>query len=152
MGFFQAYRDRRLSLTARDSIATLSAMERFFQGGKNWTRHAYHRNDGTKCLVGAFQSLRGAALDDARYWLQQAIAERGESSIEGFNDSRPTFGEIAAVMARAKELAAAHAMAAQAPGPLRPPPRPALSYQPQEAMPVVQITEADLERVAIKRR
>jgi hypothetical protein len=149
--FRDSYRDRRTSLTGRESAATLSAMEDFFQDdGANWTQGAWHRPDGTKCLVGAANHVRVNALSDEKYWLRRAIAERhpGTGIIE-FNDSRQSFGEIAEVLARAKQLAAA----AQLPAPqpvaeiLPPPRRLALSYQPEEN--VVKVSLADLARVAL---
>lgn len=148
MGFLKNYRMRRAMLTAPESIDTLSAMERFFQNGKNWTQGTYHASDGSKCLVGAAQSVRTAALEDARFWLQQAIAERqgGISpvmGIEGFNDTH-SFAEVAAVIKRAKQLALAAHWAQQ------PQAHPALSYQPEQDQ-VVTVTLADMERVAAKR-
>jgi hypothetical protein len=68
--------------------------------------------------------------------------------IEQFNDSRPSFAEIAAVIARAKELAQAdfrRQVAAALPAP--PAPRPALIYQSEDSP--VHVTLADLERVAL---
>lgn len=155
MVFFKKYRETRISLTGPESIKTLSAMERFFQNGKNWTQGTYHRGDGTKCLVGAAQTVNAAPIDDARYWLQQAIAERGElggGGIEGFNDSRYSYSQIAEVLARAKQLAADHSRQRAAPVAqiLPPAARPALAYQPQDRVEIV--TMNDLERVAVKRR
>jgi hypothetical protein len=149
MAFFKKYRETRIRLTGPESIKTLSAMERFFQNGKNWTQGTYHRTNGTKCLVGAAQTVNAAPIDDARHWLQQAIAERGElglGGIEGFNDSRLSYSQIAEVLARAKELAAQHSRQRAAPAVARP----ALAYQPQDHVEI--ITMKDLERVAVKRR
>ena len=153
MGWFNDYRQRRLGHTGVDTVNTLSAMEWYFgQGGRNWTRGEYHGADGTKCLVGAAQAMKQGAIEDARYWIRQAIAERGGligviGSIELFNDTRVSFREIAEVLARAKELATAHAR--QAPPPLSPRP-PMLQYQPQDN--VVRLTMADLQRVAVPKK
>jgi hypothetical protein len=149
MGFRDSYRKTMLTLTGPDSVAALNGMERFFADGAKWTRGAYHRWDGTKCLVGAanhVQLAAGLKLSDPKYWIRRAIAERqGVVSpvlgIEGFNDSRASYSEIAQVLTRAKQLALEH-KAQQTPA------RPALSYQPEE---VVTITLADMERVAVKR-
>lgn len=155
MGFLKNYRQRRVSLTGPESVATLTAIERLFQGGRNWTQGAYHRGDGSKCLVGAVQSVRSSAVDDARYHLRRAIAELypGWSpvmQIESFNDSH-SFAEVARVIERAKELAMGSARQSSAAEIL--PPRPALTYQPEdEQRPVVKVSMADLERVAVKRR
>lgn len=150
MSILKSYRERCISLTGPESIKTLTAMERFFRDGKNWTQGAYHRPDGTKCLVGAAQSVHVSPINNARYWLQQAVAERGFTSIESFNDSRASYSEIAEILARAKQLAAAHTRQGPAPAAqnLSPPPRPALAYQPEER--VVFVTMADMERVAVK--
>ncbi len=53
--------------------------------------------------------MRISPVDDAKYWLRQAIAERAPdvATIEQFNDSRRSFDEIAAVIVRAKQLAVA---------------------------------------------
>jgi hypothetical protein len=159
MSFSTTYWQRRLRLTVPESIATLSAMERFFEGdGKNWSQDAYHHSDGTKCLLGAAKSMGRGTLQDAPYWIWQAIAERHpdwvevSGSIEAFNDSPfVPFGEVAEVLARAKQLAAAaapsQAPAAEIPPP---PPRAALTHQPEERVEI--ITMADLERVAVRRR
>ena len=79
MGFFKDYRETRARLTAAESIATLSAMERFFRGGRNWTQGAYHRMNGNKCLVGAAQAVPVGAINDARYWLRCAIVDSIET-------------------------------------------------------------------------
>ena len=148
MGFFKNYRQRRVSLTGPESVATLSAIERFFQGGRNWTQGAYHRMNGQKCLVGAVQSVRQGSIEDARHHLRQAIAELypGWSlpgmQIENFNDSH-SFREVAAVIERAKQLALGAARQSSA----IPPQRPALTHQP-----IIKLAMADLERVAVKRR
>jgi len=139
MGFFRKYRETMLALTGPESAETLTGMQQFFQGGRNWTRGMYHRDDGSRCLVGAMQALRASPVEQARYWVQQAIAERGEwdGSIESFNDSH-SFAEVTQVIERAKQLAmAGHAAA-----------RPALTYQPGEDAPrVTVIRRADMERV-----
>ena len=136
MGFIKNYRQRRVSLTALDTVATLSAMERFFQGGSNWTRWAYHRANGSKCLVGAAQSMRQGPINDARYWLRQAIAERapvaGMLGIEWFNDTRRSYSEVAEVLARAKQLAAQHQAPTPAPVRRLPPPAPVMEILPPE--------------------
>jgi hypothetical protein len=108
MGIFDSYRQRRRSLTGPESVATLSYMEEFFQNGANWTQGVYHRTDGTKCLVGATDHVRVSSIDDAKFWVRQAIAERDPSigSIEQFNDTRGSYTEVAEVIARAKQLAA----------------------------------------------
>ena len=91
MGFFDSKQKRRVSLTGRESVATLDHMEDFFQGGANCTQGAYHRSNGTKCLVGAADHVRVSSVDDAKYRLRQAIAElgggTGPMAIEQFNDS-----------------------------------------------------------------
>jgi hypothetical protein len=128
MGFFNSYQQRRVSLTGQESVDTLSYMQDHFQGGANWTQGAYHREDGSKCLIGAANHVRVSAIDDAKYWLRQAIAERTAgaiTSIEAFNDTRDRqFGEIEQVIARAKQLAAAAQL--PAPMPVRALPAPVL--------------------------
>ena len=149
MGIRSSYWRTRLALTGRDSVETLTAMEGFFQGGGNWTQGVYHRSNGQKCLVGAADHLRASSVDAAKFWLERAIAEKTGGTvtrIENFNDFRRSYGEIAEVLARARQLAAAH-NAQQAPA------RPALTYQPEdEQRPVVKVTMADLERVAVLSR
>src|SRR4051812_32095172 len=109
MGFFDSYRKTRVGLTGRESFATLEHMLQFFQDGENWTQNTYHAPNGTKCLVGAADYVRVSSVDDAKHWLRMAIAERDPAmtTIEAFNDSRQSFGEIEAVIARAKQLASA---------------------------------------------
>jgi hypothetical protein len=148
MGIRSSYWKTRLALTGRDSVETLTAMEGFFQGGANWTQGVYHRSNGQKCLVGAADHLRASSVDNAKFWLEQAIIEKtGElSGIEYFNDTRRSYSEIAEVVRRARQLALEyHAQHAPA--------RPALTYQSEEDQrPVIEVTMADLERVALLSR
>ncbi|HVB15428.1 MAG TPA: hypothetical protein VNF04_02740 [Stellaceae bacterium] len=151
MGIRDSYRKTMLGLTGPDSVAALNGMETYFSGGAKWTQGAYHRGDGTKCLVGAADHVQRAAgikLADPKYWIRRAIAERqGVVSpvlgIESFNDSRTSYDEIAQVLTRAKQLALEH-KAQQTPA------RPALTYHPEEDR-VVSVTLTDMERVAVKR-
>jgi hypothetical protein len=146
MSFRSSYWKTRLALTGRKSAETLTAMEGYFQGGKNWAQGVYHAPDGRKCLVGAADHLRASSVDTAKYWLERAIAEQTGGTItriESFNDSRRSYREIAAIVSRAQELAAHYAQ--QSP-PSRG--RPALTHQPDER-PVVEVTMSDLERVAV---
>ena len=108
--------------------------------------------NGKKCLVGAVQSVRGGHLEDARYWIRQAIVERHPDlawlpvmHIEWFNDSH-SFAEVAAVIARAKQLALAAARQPE----ILPPHRPALTYQPESGS-TIGITLTDAERLPVKR-
>jgi hypothetical protein len=151
-------------------LQTLSAMERFFRrDGKRWARGTLHNPiNGSKCLMGALTSVQASsgntswvpadAIGAAEYYLERAVRERGERGLDGtgvmriveFNDSRRSFAEIAAVIARAKQLATADLQPSPVPQTVGPWSRPALTYQPEE--PVKIITMADLERVAVKRR
>jgi hypothetical protein len=148
MSFRSSYWKRRLALTGPESAETLSGMEGFFQAGQRWTQGVYHRSNGQKCLVGAADHLRASSVDNAKYWLEQAIIEKTgrRSDIEIFNDSRRSYSEIAEVVKRARQLALEY-HAQQAPA------RRALTYQPEEDQrPVIEVTEADMERVAILSR
>jgi hypothetical protein len=119
MGVITAFRDRRHDLTRKESIDTLSYMEDFFQNGANWTQGVYHAANGSKCLVAAADHVRVTPIDDAKHWLRVAIAERaGPMSIEQFNDSSPSFEQVAAVIARAKQLAATGGRALPQPDPV----------------------------------
>jgi hypothetical protein len=149
MSFLSGYWKTRLALTGPESVETLDAMEGFFQGGANWTQGVYQRPNGQRCLVGAADHLRASSVDAAKFWLERAIAEETRGTvtrIESFNDSRRSYSEVAAVVRRAKELAAAHYAQQSSRG------RPALAYQPDEERPVVKVTMADLERVALLSR
>jgi hypothetical protein len=145
MSFLSRYWKTRLALTAADSVETLTGMKGFFQGGRNWTQGVYHRSNGQKCLVGAADHLRASSVDAAKYWLERAIIEKTGgrvTRIEDFNDSRRSYAEIDEVLNRAEELALQHQQS-----------RPALAYQPEEDQrPVVEVTMADLERVAVLSR
>ena len=91
MSFFDDFRKARASLTGRESIATLNYMLEYFgDDGENWTPRVYSAANGARCLVGAADYARVSAVDDAKYWLRQAIAEREPHlrTIEQFNDSR----------------------------------------------------------------
>jgi hypothetical protein len=117
LSYLKGYRDTLVALTRRESVQTLSDMEQFLQGGRNWAQGVYHASNGSACLVGAARSVRKAPIDAAQTLLKEAIAERGKWSgvlgIELFNDTH-SFGDVAAVLARAKELATERAR--QVPG------------------------------------
>ena len=156
MSFVDTYRQRVRGHTTRESMETLAYMGDYFQDGVNWTQDMYQRGNA-RCLVGAADHLRESSLDNAKYWLMRAIAEvaPGIATIEQFNDTRSTYEEVAAVIARARQLAAAEqrqlqaartapvrALPAPAPvlhGEILPPVRPALpAYAPViEARPPV---------------
>ncbi|MGD0107361.1 MAG: hypothetical protein ABSC06_25480 [Rhodopila sp.] len=114
------YRQRRAQLTGPESIATLEHMEDHFQDGANWTQHMYENASGARCLVAAANHVRVSPVDDAKHWIRMAIGEvaPGVARIEDFNDTRSTYAEVAAVIERAKQLAAqsvARALPAPAP-------------------------------------
>jgi hypothetical protein len=142
MGIFTAYRDRRREISAVESIDTLEHMKDFFGDGETWRQGVYRANDGGRCLVGAANHVRVSRIDDAKHWLRVAIKEKtGQScSIEQFNDTRGSFGEIRQVLNRAAELARANATKAVAlVGEVMPPVRLALpAPAPITALPVVQ--------------
>lgn len=152
MGFWKDYWQRRVTLTGPESLATLASIERFFEGGRNWTQGAYHRTNGQKCIVGAVQAARHSAIEDARFWIRQAIIERHPRyaslpamQIEAFNDTH-SFAEVAAVIARAKQLALAAArQSSRQSAPQIMPQRPALTHEPQ-------ITVLDLTPYAVAAR
>ena len=124
MGFFEKVRQARAALTAPESVATLDHMHDYFANGENWTKGVYSAANGARCLVGAADHVRVSAVDDAKYHLRQAIAEREPHlrTIEQFNDTRDDFGEIAAVIRRAKELAQAAQLSATRPAAALPAP------------------------------
>jgi hypothetical protein len=145
VSFFEGFRRGRAEAHAVISVGdggrTLSLIQDFFRNGANWTQGAYHRANGTKCLIGAIEHLGASkAITQAqcRQWIQIAISERQPGarrpesiSIEGFNDSRKSYVEVAEVIARARVLAVAHAKkmaselrltAAQKEAPRLPPP------------------------------
>jgi hypothetical protein len=95
-------------LAVPESVATLDYIEDFFHNGLNWTRDTYKAENGARCLVGAANYVRVSQIDCAKHWLLQAIQERAPQlkTIEAFNDdSRRSYEEVAAVIARAKQLA-----------------------------------------------
>lgn len=149
MGFRSSYWKTRLALTGPQSVETLTAMQGYFRGGAKWIQGVYHAADGRKCLVGAADHLRASSVDSAKFFLELAITEKTGGTvtrIESFNDSRRSYSEIAEVVAQARQLAVEY-HAQQAPA------RPALTYQPEEDQrPVIEVTTADLERVALLSR
>jgi hypothetical protein len=144
-----------------DVLQVIDAMPRYFRGGHGWGQFMLHNPlNGRKCLMGAVSAVRASdgnsswvpseEIAVATEFILRAVREHGFAAIEDFNDTRRSYRQIAAVMERAKQLAMQDAarqwqmQAAQK--------RPALTHQPQEAMPVVKITLADLERVALPRK
>jgi hypothetical protein len=157
-----------MTVNAESVVATLSAMEGYFRGGHGWGRFQLHNPlTGRKCLQGAVSAVRvsdgcrswvpSEAIEAARRCIQVAVREHGWRSIEDFNDTRLSYRQIAAVIARAKELAmsvypraAAPCLNPARPAEILPPPRrAALTHQPER--PVEVVTLADMERVALKR-
>jgi hypothetical protein len=154
-------------VTAESVVQTLEAMERYFRGGYGWGRGMLRNPiNGRMCLMGAVGSVRASngntswVPDDtiaaATDCMRQAVRERGFTQVENFNDTRLSYSEIAAVIARAKHIAM-QTYARALPPPSRQPQiaaprpaaRPALTYQPEKQVHVV--TLADMERVALKR-
>jgi hypothetical protein len=152
MGIFSAARKRRVALTSRESVATLTSMQDFFGNGANWTQNVYATPDSAaRCLVAAANHVRVSSIDDAKHWLRQAIAEREPAirTIEEFNDTRRTFDEVAAVIARARKLA----LAAQLPVRVLPA-LPAPTSVPQvlpPSMPVVPVVARPVLARALQR-
>jgi hypothetical protein len=107
MSFFDDFRKERAKLTGAESVATLDYMDDFLHGGAGWAQGVYTATNGSRCLVAAADYARVSKVDDAKYWLRRAIAERAPQmrTIEEFNDSRQSFAEIEAVIRRARELA-----------------------------------------------
>jgi hypothetical protein len=128
MGFCENFRRRRLELTGRESAETLEHMQDYFQDGENWTQGMYENANGARCLVGAANHVRVSSIDDAKHWLRLAIAEvmPGAARIEDFNDGCRTFAEVAAVIERARQLAAQSSARVSLP-----PPVPALPALPE---------------------
>ncbi len=107
MTFFENCRREMAQLAVPESVATIDYIEDFFQNGANWTRDTYKAANGARCLAAAANVVRVSNIDGAKYWLMQAIQEREPQikTIEQFNDSRLGYDEVAAVLARARELA-----------------------------------------------
>ncbi len=113
-----------MSVTLDGVLQTLTAMERYFQGGSGWGKGQLHDNrTGRKCLVGAVTSVRATSSGGAswvpseeivvaQHYIEMAVREQrhGEPApfgiIQSFNDTRHSYQEIAAVIERAKQLAA----------------------------------------------
>jgi hypothetical protein len=124
-------------------LYTLSAVDRFFRFGKRYGKWKLHNplSNGRKCLVAAVASVYDAnrnspcvpvdAIDTARYYIERAVRERGAGTILEFSNRRRSYGEIAAVIARAKELAQAKLAA---PAPSKPPARDATAAEAMEDM------------------
>jgi hypothetical protein len=135
MNYFDKVRLARTTLTSPESVATLDHMREFFADGKNWTQSMYRNTAGARCIVGAANHVKVSSIDDAKYWLRQAIAEvaPGMRRIEDFNDGCNTYAEVAAVIARARQLA----LAAQAPvRAALPAPVQVVEIMPPDAQPV----------------
>ena len=99
----------------------LNAMLAYWRSGKRWARYTLDDGNGNKCIVGAVLSVRATAsggawspseeIKAAQHFIDLAVRERGgfggTTGIMTFNDAQWSYGEIAAVIKRAKELAAA---------------------------------------------
>jgi hypothetical protein len=127
VGMSERMREKRAALTTRESVATLDYMEDFFSDSSNWTQGVYSTAAGARCLVGAAEHARVSCVDDARHWLQKAVAERAPHwTIEQYNDNCRNPGEIVTIIRRAKELAGAAQLPAPRPAAL-PAPAPVLT-------------------------
>ena len=149
MGYFANYSKRRLELTGSESAATLEHMQVYFQDGANWTQGMYENASGARCLVGAANHVRVSSIDDATQFLRLAIAEiaPGAARIEDFNDTRRTYAEVAAVIERARQLAAQSVVRALPAPPvveILPPQRQALPPAASVALPRARSRRASL--------
>ena len=149
MGIRSSYWKTRLALTGPESVETLTAMEGFFRGGAKWIQGVYHAATGENAssaqpiICGRHPSIAPNSGWSGPLPKRQVAPSPASKTL---TNSRRSYGEIAEVLARARQLAAAHD-AQQAPA------RPALTYQPEdEQRPVVKVTMADLERVALLSR
>ena len=149
MSYFENYRQRRHALTGSESVATLDHMKSHFADGANWTQGMYENASGAHCLVGAANHVRISSIDDAKHWLRLAIAEVMPEArrIEDFND-RSTFAEVAAVIARARQLAA-QSVARALPAPALPVPVAEILPPVRQAAPV---SRNPTPRVRVRRR
>lgn len=88
MGFFENVRKARTKYTVGESVATLDYMKVILNDGINWAQGEYNAANGARCMVGAADAARMTKIDDAKYWIRQAIAEREPhlKTIEEFND------------------------------------------------------------------
>jgi hypothetical protein len=129
MGYCDSFAKRRLELTGPESVETLEHIQGYLGDGTNWTQGMYQNAEGARCLVGAAYHVRVSSLDNVPHFLRQAIAEvaPGVTRIEDFNDGCHTFAEVAAVIERARQLAAQSAARAL------PRPAPALRALPAPA-------------------
>src|SRR5580658_4925988 len=101
-GLLRGRAETHAVLSAADGTRMMALLENFFRGGTKWTQGAYHRLDGTKCLVGAINHLRrheALSHDQAEAWIKLAISEQSPGGpppagivIESFNDSRSSYG------------------------------------------------------------
>jgi hypothetical protein len=140
-----------MSVSLDGVLQTLDAMERYFRGGFGWGKYALHDPEtGRKCLQGAVSSVRASdgktswvpheAINAARHYIEWAVREHGGEDcfgiIESFNDDfARSYRDIAAVIARAKQLATMeHARQMPPPAPvveiLRPVPVPVPQFLP----------------------
>jgi hypothetical protein len=129
-----------MTVNGQSVVLTIMAMEQYFRGGRRWGTGMLHNPlNGNKCLMGAVQSVRlstgngssrvpSEEIAAATECVQQAVRERGGSSIPAFNDSRPSYHDIQQVLNRAKQLAMMR-YAQQLPPP--PQSRPAMPYRPE---------------------
>lgn len=94
---------------ARESIVVLDLLANVLGDGEKWVQNTYHDSQGRHCLVGGLQYIRTLrdAGDHAGRFLSQAIAKVGgkREPIIDFNDSRTSYADIRAVIARARGLA-----------------------------------------------
>jgi hypothetical protein len=111
---------------AAQSALVLDMVEFFFQGGANWGQLTFHQGDGKKCLLGAVQFVQREICctnDCAVDYLAEVMSGghlrtyRNTSSsflsrcmVFSFNDTH-TYADIATVLRKAREMAAADASA-----------------------------------------
>lgn len=161
MGFSEGYRRCRLEHTGRESAETLKHMQDYYTDEANWTQGMYENANGARCLVGAANHVRVSSLDDAKHYLRLAIAEvmPGAARIEDFNDGCRTFAEVAAVIERARQLAAQSAARVALPPPARALPAPVAEILPPRrqappaaAAPVFLDDDPPPSRVRVRRR
>ena len=89
------------------ALQMLDLMEKFFDGGRRWTKGMMSDIRGNRCLLGAMEHIRATAKidgDGTEFYFKQALPSK-YPVIPAFNDTAKSYAPIAKLIGQARALA-----------------------------------------------
>jgi hypothetical protein len=99
--------------SAAKAVRMLDLLIEFFEDGKYWMKCDFIDDDENHCLVGAMRCIRTAhnlhGAPTRQYLLRVMTPRQRNNGLMAFNDSCRDFGQLHALILKARELAVADA-------------------------------------------